>query len=102
MKKDKHYGEYSFSACLPRPTLIPPPLPLALPVETTTTIPTTSNRFYFIILYFPFYRIRFIIVVLAHRHYVLFGQIHQDQLNRQIRPLQILMVRKHFDMELIS
>jgi hypothetical protein len=40
MKKDNPYGEYSFNACLPRPTLIPPPLPLALPVETTT-----SNRF---------------------------------------------------------
>jgi hypothetical protein len=39
-KKDNHYGEYSFGTCLPRPTLIPPPLPLALPLETT---PTTSN-----------------------------------------------------------
>lgn len=41
MKKDNHYGEYSFGSCLPRPNLIPPPLPLAVPVETSTT---SSNR----------------------------------------------------------
>jgi len=47
VKKDNHYGEYSFGTCLPRPSLIPPPLPLSLPVETTT-----SNRFFFIVILF--------------------------------------------------
>ncbi|CAF4737243.1 unnamed protein product, partial [Rotaria magnacalcarata] len=40
IKKDNHYGDYSFGGCLPRPTLIPPPLPLvasADAVATTTT-----------------------------------------------------------------
>jgi hypothetical protein len=48
MKKDNHYGEYSYNACLPRPTLIQPPLP----VESTTT--TTTNRFAFLfyVIYF--------------------------------------------------
>ncbi|CAF3116909.1 unnamed protein product [Rotaria sp. Silwood2] len=42
MKKDNHYGDYSFGACLPRPTLIPPPLPLAVPLEAAAAT-TTSN-----------------------------------------------------------
>ena len=46
MKKDDHYGEYSFAGCLPRPALIRPPLPLAIPVETPPPS-ITSNRFCF-------------------------------------------------------
>jgi hypothetical protein len=96
MKKDNHYGEYSFNACLPRPTLIPPPLPLTLPVETTTN--TTSNRFLFIIIIFIFIVKIFIfifIAVLVQHHYVLFDQILLHQMNQQIRLSQILMVRKY-------
>ncbi len=55
MKKDNHYGEFSFGACLPRPTLIPPPLPLAVPVETSSSVPTTTtNKFVYLFPYFSF------------------------------------------------
>jgi len=49
MKKDNHSEEYSFgSSCLPRPTLIPPPLP----TEATTT--TTTNRLELSLFFFFF------------------------------------------------
>lgn len=51
MKKDNHYGDYGFGGCLPRPTLIPPPLPLAVPVDTSA-VTTTSNMYVFFV---PFY-----------------------------------------------
>ncbi|UJR34176.1 hypothetical protein I4U23_021583 [Adineta vaga] len=37
MKRDNPYGDYSFGTCLPRPSLVPAPLPLALPIETSTS-----------------------------------------------------------------
>ncbi|CAF3727740.1 unnamed protein product [Rotaria socialis] len=44
IKKDNHYGDYSFGGCLPRPTLIPPPLPLAASADAIATTTTTSSN----------------------------------------------------------
>ncbi|CAF1243701.1 unnamed protein product, partial [Adineta ricciae] len=42
VKRDNPYGDYSFGTGLPRPSLVPPPLPLALPVETANSCPRPS------------------------------------------------------------
>jgi len=48
MKKNNHSVEYSFgSSCLPRPTLIPPLLPISLPAESTTTNRLELSLFFF-------------------------------------------------------